>query len=657
MHRKRGSSILKSLAITGLTGALFTIPLKSVGFSAENQHKSAKIVSTELNEVVVTATRTPIELKKLPDSVTVINQKDIDQRDVQGLYQVFETYPSISIKHNGWLGQWGYLRLRGGKNQDVAVLFNGIRIYDPTNPANDFGDLWSWIDADNIAKIEIVRGPQSALYGSNAMAGVIDIITPQGGGPFQVQAKGYYGSYNTWHGAMNVKGSLNDIGYYFGWAGTKAGGLYKHSKFRKNSLDVNLNVKPFNQHHNNILKTLKVDLNLRYTYGFLNYGQWDWVSFKAYDDPCAQRRQTLLISQLKFNTKPIPWWKSSLIFAYIFTRRSYWDPDNGILGYRPDGTAVTDSFGEGLYRGKVFPIVFQNDIYYGNNTIFTWGIEYYQELGKFYSNYGWGPKKYSGHVYTTSYFANIFQQLFDKKLAINIGARLDDHEEFGTHFTYKIGLAYFLPFNLKFKANLATGFRAPSLFNLYDPQYGNPDLNPEKSTGGDIGIEQSLWQDKLDWSLVWFNTHYKERISFNYSTWHYYNSGGANTTGLEFISNFRPLSWFSLSMNYTYTEGQEGDHERLALVPYHQVGIRAHFKYQLLTLNVYYKYVSRRPAYDFSHYMPDYSRVDLTANYKVNKHFDLFVRVENLFNVKYEWAAGYKAPRLSLLAGLKVKSF
>ena len=99
--------------------------------------------ATELGEVVVTATRTPVQLQRLPDSVSVVTQKDIDKREIQGLYQALETYPSITIKHNGWLGQWGSLRLRGGKNQDVAVLFNGIRMYDPTNQANDFGDLWS----------------------------------------------------------------------------------------------------------------------------------------------------------------------------------------------------------------------------------------------------------------------------------------------------------------------------------------------------------------------------------------------------------------------------------------------------------------------------------------------------------------------------------
>ena len=610
----------------------------------------------ELGEVVVTATRAPVDLLKLPDSVSVITREDIDRREIQGLYQALETYPSISIKHNGWLGQWGYVRLRGGKNQDVAVLFNGVRLYDPTYPANDFGDLWSWMDAENLDRIEIVRGPQSSLYGSNAMTGAVNIITPQGGGPFRAEAKGFYGRYETWRGTSYVKGTLGEVGYYLGWAGVNADGLYRDSKFRENTVDANFNWAPF-KHREGVLGSLKLDLTSRYAYGFLNYPQWDWQSFRAYNDPHSQRRQTLLLTHLKMSLKPTAWWDSSLTLAYHFHRRDYKDEDDGILGYRPDGSAVTDSPSEGLYRGKTFPVVFLNHFRYQDWALLSWGLEYYYEEGDFYRSSSWGTKSYDDDVYTTSYFANLFLLLLDERLALNLGGRLDDHEEFGTHGTYKIGLAYFLPLGFKFKANLATGFRAPSLFNLYDPQYGNPDLDPEESTGGDVGFEQVLWSGKFRWSLVWFNTHYEDRISFNYATRHYYNSGGANATGLEFEFDLAPCPWFRLAGNYTYTEGQEGTAERLALVPYHQVGLRAHFKWQRFSGNVYYKYVSRRPAYDFSHYMPDYSRVDLTGSYAATERLELFFRAENLFDVKYEWAAGYRAPGLALMAGIKLKSF
>ena len=606
----------------------------------------------ELGEVVVTATRSPVELLKLPDSVTVISHEEIDRRQVQGLYQALETYPSITIKHNGWLGQWGYLRLRGGKNQDVAVLFDGVRVYDPTYPANDFGDLWSWLDAENFAKIEIVRGPQSSLYGSNAMTGAINILPRKGGGPFRFETKGSYGRYETKRGVARVQGSLGPLGYYLGWAGVNTEGLYRDSKFRQNTLDASFNLSPFSR---GILKTLKVESTTRYAYGFLNYTQWDWKSFRAYNDPHSQRRQTILLSHLKLSLNPRPWWDASLTLGYHFTRRDYSDKDDGILGYRSDGTPVMDSPSDGLYRGNTYPVVFLNHFRYKDFAILTLGVEYYHEKGDFFRASPWGEKEYEDSIDTAAYFGNLFLLLLDEKLALNLGGRIDDHEEFGSHATYKIGLAYFLPYGLKLKANLATGFRAPSLFNLYDPRYGNPDLDPEESTGGEIGLEQNFWQGKFRWSLVWFNTHYEERIAFNYNTWKYYNSGGANTTGLEFELRVRPCPWLELAGNYTYTEGQEGKAERLALVPYHQVGLRAHLRWQRFSGHVYYKYESRRPAYDFSHYLSDYSRVDVTGSYELRQGMEIFFRAENLFDVDYEWAKGYRAPGLSLMAGIKLR--
>jgi len=606
--------------------------------------------SLEAGEVVVTATRVKTDVRHLPDSVTVITGKDIERREVQGLYQALEGYPSISIKHNGWLGQWGYLRLRGGKNSDTVVLFDGVRLYDPTNIANDFGDLWSWFDSEDFERIEIVRGPQSALYGSNAMSGVINLIPRKGGGPFEARFKGGYGRYETWRGAGQVKGSLGPLGYFVGLSGVNTDGLYRDNEFRETTLDTNLNLSPLAHSSHPALRTLKLDYTLRYAYGYLNYPQWDWKSFRAVNDPHAERRQLILLQHFTLSLKPAPWWHSRLTLGYHFTKRDYLDRDDGVLGVRSDGSLITDSYMDGLYRGKVYPVIFQNDFFYQDWIIFTAGLEYYKEKGDFYNASAWGTKSYDDEVSTTSYFANLFLLPLEGRLAVNLGGRVDDHEEFGTHFTYKIGVAYFFTEGLKVKANLATGFRAPSLFNLYDPRYGNPDLDPERSTGGDVGLEQELFGGKLRWAVTWFNTHYKERISFNYATWRYYNSGGGVATGLETEIEARPLPWLSLSVNYTYTEGQEDDTENLALVPHHQLGARATVKWQKWTLNLYYKYVGKRPAYDHKHMIPDYSRVDLTGSYAVTDYAEVFFRAENLFDVDYTWAAGYRAPGFNLFA-------
>jgi len=608
-------------------------------------------------EVVVTATRAETDVRHLPDSVTVITREDMDERETQASYQALEGYPSISIKHIGWLGQWGYVRLRGGKNQDTVVLFDGVRLYDPTSGANDFGDLWSWFDTEGLERIEIVRGPQSALYGSNAMSGALNCISRKGGGPFEMSFKGGYGRYETWRRTGYIKGSLGPLGYFIGLAGVNTDGLYKDDKFRQDTLNTNFNLKPFAHSSNRVLESLKLDYTLRYAYGYLNYEHWDYISFRGYDDPHAERYTTIFLNHFTISLKPAEWWHSKLILGYHFFRRNYLDRNDGILGYRPNGTPVKDSYFNGLYRGKTYPVVFQNDFFYQDWIIFTVGTEYYQDEGDFYGASAWGSKKYDDKVSTISCFANLFLTPFGGRLGMNLGGRIEDHEEFGTHFTYKVGLAYFLTETLKIKGNLATGFRAPSLYNLYDPRYGNPDLDPERSTGGDIGLEQELLNGKFRWAVTWFNTHFKNRIAFNYNTWHYYNAGSGVSTGLETEVEVRPYPWLSIGLNYTYTEGQEDEYENLALVPHNQIGARISFKRPKWRLNLYYQYVGRRTAYDHKHVMPDYSRVDLTGSYKVTRYAEVFFRAENLFDVDYQSAYGYRSPGFNLLAGIKLKPF
>ena len=639
------------IALTIVSFFIFCI-FSSQSFAAVSSNSTKTKNTASLTPIVVTATRVPVKENELPDSITVITKKDIETEHVSSLYQILEGEPSITVKRTGWLGQWTYVRMRGGKNQDIAVLVNGIRIFDPTSPANDFGDMWSIFNLTDVNKIEIVRGPQSSLYGSNAMSGVIQIFTPEGGGPFHTFAKVSYGRYQTKRGAVGVKGQAGPIGYYMSYSGINTKGLYKDSKYRNTTFDTNFNTKPFKDSNAYWLNTFKISLYLRYTYAFLNYPQWDWSSFQAYNDPQSQKRTTLWINSLHFTGKLRPNWDWRLILAYTFDKRDYWDPNNGILAYTPEGNPVYDSYFRGLYKGRTYPVSFQTDIHFGTS-ILTLGAEYYKEQGNFFSASSWGTKRYSGKVGTRAYYVNLFSFLWNR-VGLNVGGRIDDHDQFGTFGTWKIGAVVNLFAGLKLKGNIATGFRAPSLFNLYDPRYGNPDLSPERSVGGDIGFRQDLLNGKVNWSITYFNTHYKKRISFNYATWHYYNCGTANVDGVEVITNIKPLTWLSLGINYTYTNGEENNKNNLALVPHNELGCRVITQYKNFSSGIYFIYEGRKLAYDQTHEIPGYGRVDLTFSYTPIKHLELFARVQNLFNAKYESGAGYKSPRQSIFAGLKV---
>ncbi len=631
--------------------SFFCCVLTSNSFAATADNATS-VNATKLTPVVVTAARVPVKETELPDSITIITKKDIETEQVSSLYQVLEGQPSITVKRNGWLGQWTYVRMRGGKNQDIGVLVNGIRIFDPTSPGNDFGSNWSIFNLTDVDRIEIVRGPQSSLYGSNAMSGVIQIFTPEGGGPFHTFAKVSYGRYQTKKGSVGVKGQAGPIGYYVSYSGINTTGLYKDSRYRNTTFDTNFNAKPFVNADAYWLNTLKIDLFLRYTYSFLNIPYWDRVSFQAYNDPQNQKRTTMWMDSLHFKGKLASYWDWRLILAYNYNKRDCWDPNNGILAYSPTGAPVYDYYFKGLYIGKTYPVSFQTDIHF-KTSVLTLGAEYYKEVGSFFSDYGFGPKRYSERVGTRAYYVNLFSFLWNR-LALNIGGRIDDHDQFGSFGTWKVGTALDLVAGLKIKGDIATGFRAPSLFNLYDPTYGNPDLSPERSVGGDIGISQDIFNGRVKWGVTYFNTHYKNRISFNYATWHYYNCGTANVDGVELTTNLKPLNWLTLGANYTYTNGEENNKNSLALVPHNELGCRVITNYKHFVTGVYFIYEGRKLAYDQNHEVPGYGRVDLTLSYKPVKYLELFSRVQNLFNAKYESGAGFRVPGQSIFAGIKL---
>jgi vitamin B12 transporter len=608
-----------------------------------------------LGEVVVTATRIPVERENLPDSVTVITGEEMQDQHITSLYEALEGQPSIDVEQNGWLGQFSHIRLRGGTNADTSLLFNGVRVYDPTNPANERGDLWSYLGVDSVERIEIVRGPQSSLYGSNAMAGVVNVITPRGGGPLEASASSEYGRYHTWKGAAQVKGSAGALGYYLGVSGVDTDGLYEDDEFRDTTFDSNLNLRPFREATHMMLSTLKLDLNIRYTYAFVNYTDWDYESFQAFNDPTNEKHENVLISSLRFSGLFTSWWDWNLTLGYNYSRRDFNDPDDGVLGYRPDGSAVPDSYLNDLYRGRTYPAILQTTLYYHDLGSITFGAEYYGEDGEFSTDSVWASKEYDDFLNTGAFYTNLRLWLWDDRVTFNLGGRLDEHEEFGSHGTWKTGAAWKLLWGFRLKGNLGTGFKAPSLYNLYDPAYGNADLEPEESTGGDIGIEHTFWDGRVRWEAVYFNAHYEERFGFDYATWRYTNAGTANVDGLELVAEVAPLSWLKIAANYTYTDGEENDESNLIQVSRHKAGVRAVANWEAFTLGLYYQYVGRRPAYDQKTFAEGYDLIDLTLAYEVNTHLEIYGRAENLFDQRYVPSAGFRGPGLAIFGGLRLK--
>jgi vitamin B12 transporter len=265
------------------------------------------------------------------------------------------------------------------------------------------------------------------------------------------------------------------------------------------------------------------------------------------------------------------------------------------------------------------------------------------------------------------YFQNqlkLFNQLF-----VTAGLRIDDNKTFGTETTYKVALAYlFHPTDTKFKGTWGTGFKAPSLYQLYAPAIpaygflgGNPSLKPEKSESFDVGIEQNLFDEKLFLSFVYFHNDYDKYITF-YSypdyTSTYINLNKAEAKGYEIEATFNPLKNLTVAANYTRTDTRDKTNGgQLLRRPKHLSSLAVNYVVRKdLQLNLSLKYIGRRVdwSYGENNIGKPYTRVDLAGSYTINEHFQLFSRIENLFNEHYQEIKGYDTAGISAFGGVKL---
>ncbi|RLB06945.1 MAG: hypothetical protein DRG27_06935, partial [Deltaproteobacteria bacterium] len=243
--------------------------------------------------------------------------------------------------------------------------------------------------------------------------------------------------------------------------------------------------------------------------------------------------------------------------------------------------------------------------------------------------------------------------------SITAGGRFDDHSTFGWHGTYKFGVAYLIERDwlfFKIRGNYATGYKAPSLAQLYDVRYGNPDLDPEESESYDAGFDLSLFQDKVKYYFTYFHNDFDDLISFDYATYRYKNFESAESYGIETGASFSPIPNLTVSINYTYTQGDEGRYDDLSITPEDE--IEANISYYALqgrfkiSTDIYY--VGERFAYDHTHHIDDYTRVDISSSYKIHKYLKCWFKLQNLFDEDYEEAAGYPAPGISAWGGIRI---
>lgn len=593
---------------------------------------AAEEVTTQMQEVVVTATRDEVPLEQVGSSITVVTAKEIEQTQARTVADVLRSVPGLDVSRSGAFGTTSIF-MRGAKSEHTLVLIDGIEMNDPS--AAGGGYEFANLTVDSIERIEILRGPQSTLYGSSAMGGVINIITKKGQGALKGYISAEGGSFNTAKETAGISGSTTRFRYALNASRFDTQGISAANSAHNNpekdgywnsSVSAHLGITPVNN--------FELDLSLKYIKSKTEIdGGWGTV-VDAYDS--HQKSEELYAGvQARFN-----------LFNSFLEQK---------IGATASDISREYNAYNSTYDGQTTKIDWQSILHLHATNDLTVGVERKDEQAKTDSM----QEKDAG---TTSYYLQDQISLFDAWFT-TLGVRIDDHSQFGTKATYRLTTAYLMKTtDTTIKGSYGTGYKAPSLIQLYHPTWGgNANLKPEESVGWDVGVEQGLPLFNSRISATYFRNKYDDMITWD-NTFMYANVAKSHTEGAELTVSMQPADNILVKGAYTYTEtlddstGMTTSGKQLARRPNHKASLDAAYNVtKTAHLNLGIVYVgSRYNDAANTQKMGDYTLVNLAGSYDVTKNLQIFGRVDNLFDREYEEVAGYGTPGISAFGGVKV---
>ncbi|HDZ26712.1 hypothetical protein LCGC14_0699930 [marine sediment metagenome] len=627
-------------------------------YSQEEIEKEKASTSSIQHEIVVTATRLETPAKEIASSVTVITKEQLEQSRKATVIEALQEVLGVSIIQNGPPGAAASVFLRGANSEHTLILMDGVELNDPISPSRSF-DL-AHLTLDNVERIEILRGPQSTLYGSDALGGVVNIITKKGQGKPEFSLSSLAGSYGTIITSAGINGSTERIQYSLGTSYFRSDGFSAASaNYEGNEeKDGYRNLTIWGRLGFRLSDNLDVDFILRTLNTQIDI---DNAGGAQGDDPNNVQDYNALFIKTQFRNLMLNnRWELKLGLSLVDYDRQH---ENST-----DEAHLLDS-DNGFFKSKLFKIDWQNNLFLHETNTLSLGIDYQQEQGESeYNSDGiWGP--YSSifplrRAHVTGFYLQDQIRLANQFFA-TLGLRLDDHSQFGSAVTYRFAPAFFVEATqTKFRATYGTAFKSPSLYQLYAPgtflgPIGNAELNPEKSIGWDIGVEQQLLGGKILLAVTYFYNDYKDLINFDFLEG-YVNIGKAESKGAEILIQARPFDDMSFNAAYTRTEAKDKDTDTdLLRRPKQKFSASLNYNFQKkANINLTFIRIGEQDDMDFATWpstrltLPGYSLLNAAVSFNPASSFQIFFRLDNIFNEEYEMVKGYGTPGFSVYGGV-----
>jgi vitamin B12 transporter len=591
----------------------------------------------------VTATKVDTPGERLGASVTVVTEEEIRTYQYTQVEDALRHVPGVEIQRTGSLGKTSGISIRGAGPGQVQVLVDGMRVKSPTLGSVDLAEF----SLDAVDRIEIVRGPQSGLYGADAIGGVVNIITRKGRGPISGSVHVEGGSHETFRERVGVQGAVG--GFNFNLSGTRydTSGQFDNDDAGQTSLAGRVGYDfPW-----------KGELSLAGRYARTKVDLP--IDGPGVFDPNAQSDLTTWLFNATYKQPITAWWD-------VQARYGQWANDSLFKDPVPPATDIFSAT-RSLIETRRREMELINTFTPAPWTAITAGFEHRVESGENRTAAPVFPASFAKEISTLAAFLQAELRLFDR-LFITGSVRWEDSDAFESSVTPRVAAAYLITsMGTKLRGTWGRGFRAPTINDLAFPGFANPNLTPERSESWDVGFDQRVWKDRVRFGATYFHNDFEDLIQFVCDPLPPFlcsviNVGKARTRGFEVYAEADPFDWLQVYANYTHLDTVDrmtglaltrfpADRWNAGVVVTPLDGLSLFAQATVVSSHLASSTIRN----------PGYHRIDVGGTWRVlGRHgilesLELTARIDNVTDQSYAEVFGFPALGFTALAGIRAQ--
>ncbi|MEM7281771.1 MAG: TonB-dependent receptor [Pseudomonadota bacterium] len=598
-------------------------------FAATFNSYAQQTSSTEVDEnIIVYGARLAQPVTEVGSSVTVITAEDIEALNVEFVLDAIATAPGVTINQNGTFGGSASVRIRGASSEQTLVIVDGVVVNDPTSPGGGFN--FARLDPVNIERIEVLKGPQSTLWGTDAIGGVVNIVTKQAGSGVGGRVFAQAGSFGSLRGGAEVGGGNEQVDYRLSVSGHSTDGISKADEANGNTEDDGFDSTTVSGKVGfNFAQDARVQANLLWTDAEVEFDSFAFGEQGNVGDGDELSKTEELSANVTLDFSLFDG-KLDNFFLVGFTDIDRQNLTDGAESFASEGDRTT-------FR-------YQGTLSINDSNRLAFGAEREENDS-------------NGEDTSIDGLFALYELQPTEQLTLSAGLRRDDHEEFGGETTGRLAAAFNPNDQITVTASWGEGFKAPTLFQTTffccGASAANPDLRPETSEAFDLGVTLRTQDARGEIGLTYFDQDTTDLITFSFAVGGYENIAEARSKGFEVTGRYRFNDLLEGSLNFAHIDATDGTGAALVRVPENSGNL-------MLSLNpdgrwsgnMLVTYNGSEP--DPNGEVDSWTRVDLSGRYAFSETVELYARIENLFDEEYQQILGYGTPGASGFIGARL---